>query len=139
MPLLTRWYIKAAFLYLVIALLLSLLQFLDKFVSISPILLAAGPVYFHLFLVGWVTQLIFGVIYWMFPKYSLDNPHRSEKLAWITFWTLNIGLVLRVLGEPLVTLYPDGGIGWLLAVSALLQWLAGVCFVWNSWGRVRER
>lgn len=139
MPTLTRWYIKAAFVYLVVALLLSLLQLLEGLVSISPMLLAAEPVYFHLFLVGWVTQLIFGVIYWMFPKYSLEKPHRSETLAWATFWLLNSGLVLRVFGEPLATLTPTGGVGWLLAVSALLQWLAGVCFVWNSWARVKER
>jgi hypothetical protein len=28
---------------------------------------------------------------------------------------------------------------WLLAASALLQWLAGVGFVANTWGRVKER
>jgi heme/copper-type cytochrome/quinol oxidase subunit 1 len=32
------------------------------------------PAYFHLFLVGWVTQMIFGVIYWMFPIITRTRP-----------------------------------------------------------------
>jgi hypothetical protein len=32
------------------------------------------PVYLHLFMIGWVTQMIFGVAYWMFPRVSKENP-----------------------------------------------------------------
>lgn len=75
----------------------------------------------------------------MFPKYSRANPHGSEALWLSTFWLLNFGLLLRVAGEPLRTLRPEAVWGWLLALSALLQWLAGIIFVGNTWGRVKER
>lgn len=55
------------------------------------------------------------------------------------FWLLNLGLVLRLVGEPAQVLNPSNIWGWMLATSALLQWLAGVLFVINTWGRVKER
>jgi len=48
-------------------------------------------------------------------------------------------LLLRVVGEPLVTTAPQLEVGWLLLVSALLQLLAGWGFIFNMWGRVKER
>lgn len=100
---------------------------------------AFSPVFFHLFMVGWVAQLIFGVVFWMFPKYSREQPRGSEALGWATFWLLNLGLALRLVGEPAQVLAPGRLWGWLLAASALLQWLAGMIFVINTWGRVKER
>ncbi|RME76378.1 MAG: hypothetical protein D6784_06000 [Chloroflexi bacterium] len=100
---------------------------------------ALSPVYFHLFMVGWVAQLIFGVVYWMFPKYSQAHPHGSER-AWLAvYWCLNAGLLLRAVAEPMLTLWPVVGWRWGVAVSALLQWTAGLLFVVNTWSRVKER
>lgn len=100
---------------------------------------ALAPVYLHLFMWGWVTQLIFGVVYWMFPKYSIDKPHGHEGLWQATFWFFNVGLILRVIGEPLHLLRPEALWAWLTALSAVLQWGAGMAFVVNTWGRVTER
>jgi heme/copper-type cytochrome/quinol oxidase subunit 1 len=89
-------------------------------------------------MVGWVTQLIFGVVYWMFPRYSKEQPRGNERLAWAAYWLLNVGLILRVLGEPLTGLGQTAGAP-LLAASAMLQLGAGWAFVINTWGRVKER
>ncbi|HEX9617496.1 MAG TPA: hypothetical protein VGA03_08760 [Anaerolineales bacterium] len=139
MPVLTRWFIKASLLFFVAALLLGLGLAANAFLDLPPVFLALGPVYFHVFLVGWVTQLIFGVVFWMFPKQSFERPRGSERLAWATFWLLNGGLILRMVAEPYQALNPGGGLDWLLAVSALAQWAAGLIFVFNTWGRVKER
>ena len=139
MPLITRTFIKAALAYLCAALLLAVALAANDLWRLSGLLSALGPAYFHLFMLGWVTQLIFGVVLWMFPKYSLAAPRRSERLSWAVFGLLNAGLVLRVLAEPFNTLSPGSGWGWLLALSALLQWLAGLGFIANVWGRVKEK
>lgn len=139
MPSLTRWFIKSAFVYFVAALLVGVALATRSLSDLPLLLTALGPGYFHLFMLGWVTQLIFGVVYWMFPKYSREQPHGSERLWLATYWLLNIGLVLRLLSEPLLTTYAHPTWGWLLALSAVLQWLAGVVFVVNTWGRVKER
>ena len=100
---------------------------------------ALAPVFLHLFMWGWVTQLIFGVVYWMFPKFSQQQPHGNETLWLATFWLFNIGLLLRVVGEPLHLLRPEALWAWLTVLAALLQWLAAIFFVVNTWGRVKGR
>ncbi len=137
MPTLTRWFIKTALVYLVVALLVGALYVTRNLIELPPIVDALGPVYFHLFMVGWVTQLIIGVAYWMFPKFSMEKPRGSEPLGWVVFALLNIGLALRAIGEPLLSSVP--GMGRVVAASAVLQWLAGMAFVANTWGRVKEK
>ena len=137
MPPLTRWFIRAALVYLVIALLCGILLAGGSLWGWS--LTGVFPVYVHLFVVGWLTLMIFGVAYWMFPKYSRDKPRASEGIGWAVFVLINFGLVLRAISEPLAGAASPPLWGWLLAVAALLQWLAGVLFVVNTWGRIKER
>lgn len=139
MPSLTRWYIKSALLYLAAALLLSILLALPDGFDLPPFIHFMNPAYFHLFLVGWVTQIIFGVIYWMFPIITRARPRGNIRLGWLSYILLNVGLFMRVIGEPLSSVRPNGGFGWILAASALLQWLAAVIFVMLAWPRVKER
>jgi hypothetical protein len=139
MPTLTRWFVKSALVFFVAALFIGLAQSANSLWGKSAFLSALGPVYFHLFLVGWITQLIFGVVFWMFPKYSLEKPRGSERLGWAVFFLINIGLVLRAVGEPLNSLHSGTAWGWLLGTSAILQWLGGMGFVTNTWARVKER
>ena len=102
-----------------------------------PLFRALWLTYVHLLVVGWLTQLIFGVAYWMFPRYSAERPRGSERLGWATFALLNLGLLLRVIAEPWHALAGRGVA--LLVSSALLQLLAGWTFVVNTWPRIRER
>lgn len=136
MPRLTRYFIKTAMIYLAAALLLGAILASRSLVTLPPLFNAMGPVYFHAFLVGWITQLIFGVAFWMFPVLNKERPRGSERLGWASFILLNTGLALRVVAEPLNGLRPQTIWGWLLVLSSLLQWLGGLCFVINSWGRV---
>jgi len=138
-PALTRWFIKAALLYLAVALLLALVLALPDAVGTPFFIRLMNPTYFHLFLVGWVTQMIFGVIYWLFPIISRARPRGDERLGWACFVLLNAGLLLRVAGEPLTSMHPNTGFGWILAIAALLQWLAAVLFVILAWPRVKEK
>jgi hypothetical protein len=102
-----------------------------------PLFRALWLTYLHLLVVGWLTQLIFGVAYWMFPRYSAEQPRGSERLGWATFALLNLGLVLRVIAEPWHALAGQGAA--LPVSSAMLQLLAGWVFVVNTWPRIRER
>lgn len=135
MPTLTRWFLKAALVYLILALSLGLLLVLP---GRSPF---AGvfPVYLHLLTFGWLTQLIFGVALWMFPKFSPAKPRGYEWLGWGTFILLNTGLVLRMIFEPLNGILPSPLSGWMLVLAALLQWLSALAFTANTWKRVREK
>ena len=136
MPPLTRWFVKAALVYLVTALLLGILLQAGPAWAF-PAFRVAWPTYVHILVVGWLTQLIFGVAFWLFPRYSAARPRGSERLGWASFALLNIGLVLRIISEPLAGL--GHGVGGLLVASAVTQFLAGMAFVANTWPRLRER
>lgn len=138
MPAVTRWFIKSSLLYLAVALAIAL-WLAGQSTGFAAPFPGLSPVFFHFFLVGWVTQMIMGVGYWFFPKYSPEQPRRSEGLGWTVFWLLNVGLLLRGLAEPLLSANTDSNWGTALIISAVLQWLAGVLFVMNTWGRIKER
>jgi hypothetical protein len=138
MPPLTRAFIKAALVYFVAALLVGVAIAVPGLAAL-PAVGALVPVYFHLFMVGWVTQLIFGVSLWMFPRHSKERPRGDERLAVLALVALNAGLCLRAAAEPARAVSPRAFWGWLLALSAALQWLGGVAYVANIWTRVKER
>lgn len=138
MPPLTRLFIKTALVYLALALAAGLARSLPASEALPAFFAYLTPVYFHLFLVGWVLQFIIGVGYWMFPKYTRERPRGNETLAQSVYWLLNVGLALRVVAEPLQGMQPHAAWGWLLALSALLQWLGGMAFVLNTWPRIKE-
>lgn len=135
MPVLTRWFLKAALVYLILALCAGILLALPGELLIPGLF----PTYIHILSFGWLTQLIFGVALWMFPKYSSAQPRGHEWLGWTTFILLNTGLTLRIIFEPLHSMSPSTFNSWALVVAALLQWLAGIAFVANTWTRVREK
>lgn len=139
MPLLARWYIKTALLYLVGALVVG-------------VLIAAGPVigipaapgilwitYLHLFVVGWLTQLIIGVAIWLFPRHSRERPFGAIGLVRAAYPLLNVGLLLRAVAEPGILWSGQAVWRHLLVVSAVAQWLAGLLFVVYIWKRVRTK
>jgi len=137
MPVIVRWYLRTALVMFVLALVVSVIQNLG---GIPPSLAdSLTPVFFHLLMVGWVTQFILGVAIWMLPRYSPEKPRGIEALSWATYALLNTGLAIRVVGEPLIELFPGTTWGWLLVFSALLQWVAGLLFVINSWRRVKGK
>ncbi|HUI90174.1 MAG TPA: hypothetical protein VLX61_15755 [Anaerolineales bacterium] len=138
MPTLTRWFIRTSFICLVLAAMLALLMAILPMFNFGN----AGNlsvIYIHLFVLGWLTELAFGVVYWMFPKYSAEKPRGHGALGWWTYALLNLGLLLRAIAEPSNASHPNSVSGWVLVLSALLQFLAGLFFVINSWSRVRGR
>lgn len=141
MPRLTRWSLKAALAYLVAGLLLAMVDAARPLFEAAVLPAISDPLIVHLIVVGWLTQLIFGVAYWMFPTYSKAEPYRSVSLAWFMFATLNLGLLARGAAELAAPLaaprLPDASRLGLFAAAAVLQWLAGMAFVVNTWARVR--
>ncbi|MEZ4748477.1 MAG: hypothetical protein R3C41_20600 [Calditrichia bacterium] len=139
MPSVSRWFIKSGMIYFMFSLMLAVGTALNHVLSFSDVLTFAQPVFYHMLMVGWITQIIFGVSIWMFPRYSRENPRGNDTLSWLAWAFLNTGLLLRVIAEPLQPAHP--GVFWqsALVISALLQLSAGVFYVLNIWGRVKER
>jgi hypothetical protein len=97
------------------------------------------PTALHLIVVGWLTQLIFGVALWMFPTWSKTQPRGPDAPTWTCYGLLNAGLAVRLLIEPFNALRPSVVLGTLLVLAAVLQVAAVLLFVGLAWRRVRAK
>jgi cbb3-type cytochrome oxidase subunit 1 len=139
MPPPTRWYLRSALVFLLSGFVLLVAEPLAPLLMEWNAFSAVRPVWLHFLVVGWATQAIFGVAYWMFPRHSREHPYGSERLAWTAYFLLNVGLILRAVSEPLLTLSPADIWSTSLVASAILQWFASIAFVANTWSRIKER
>jgi len=89
----------------------------------------------HFLTVGWLTQLIFGVAFWLFPRPSSDDG--GTPVMWTAYGTLNLGLMLRLISEP--ALLSQGVQAWGLVGSAALQWVASLLLIGYFWRRIRTK
>ena len=140
MPPIARTFVKASFAYFLAAFLLGALMMLDRWLDFSRWLGALYASQLHLLLVGWITQLAVGVAYWIFPRFLREDnplPRGSDALAWLVFASLNAGLLLRFVAEPLYLMSPQTWLAALLALAGALQALAAAAFGWIIWGRIR--
>jgi hypothetical protein len=128
-PRLVRYLIRGALICLVAALALGLVRAL---IPANQWLAGAWPVYLHLLVLGWLSQLVAGVAYWMFPRVERGVPPTDWR-GWSVFFLINAGLLLRIIAEPTMMR------GAWLPLAALLQFLAMAIFAWSIWPRVRGR
>ena len=134
-----RYYIRTALAYLLAAFLVGAVVLINQALAIDGRIAALQPVFYHLLMVGWVTQLICGVALWMFPPLSRERPRGDERFGWFAYGALNAGLILRAICEPLHAWRPGTLSGWALALAAALQVLAIWAFVAAIWPRVKAR
>lgn len=138
MPSLARLYIKTSLIYLGAALLTALVMAAGPPAGLTATFALWQP-YLHLFVVGWLTQLIFGVAYWLFPRYSRADPFGRSGLAVAAYALLNVGLVLRVVAEPGLAWTAAAAWSWALVASAALQWAGVVAYAVYIWSRVKSK
>jgi hypothetical protein len=139
MPLQVRVFVRTALLYLLASALLGGALLAAQGLGIGGPTGAFQPLFYHLLMLGWTTQLIGGVAIWMFPVISRERPRGDERVAWAAYGALNAGLLLRALAEPAYGLGQRGWTGAALALSALLQAAAVWLLVAALWPRVKGK
>ena len=102
MALQARFFIRTALVWLLVAFLVGGIVLINQGLMLDSRIGALLPVFYHLLMVGWATQLICGVALWMFPVYSREQPRGNERLGWFCYGALNGGLTLRTIFEPLL-------------------------------------
>lgn len=141
MPTLTRWYIKTALAWLLTALAIG--------VALQAGIVSPGararvwPAYLHLITIGWLTGLIFGVAWWLFPRPAKSSADRTPAdrtpYGWASYFLLNAGLLLRATAEPLAGSFWSGPLRAVVLVSAVAQFAGVATFAAVIWPRVRSR
>ena len=133
MPKLSQYFIRAALIHLLIGFTVGGLLLAHKGVYIHPVLWRWLPAHIEFVLMGWVTQLVMGVAFWIAPRF-LKAPRRgNETGAKAAFVLLNLGVFLATtrpfFGTPL----------WVLLLGRVLELLAVVAFGLHLWQRIVGR
>jgi hypothetical protein len=151
MPATSRAFVKTSIIFLCLGAIFGALMFIQRFLPLGAWVGYLRVSHIVMLIVGWLTQLILGVAWWLFPPLKIglrgDAPQPirrgqsqrgSEPLFWATFLCLNFGILLRAICDPLYSLTKAGVFGALVALSGILLLIAAVSFTVNMWGRVRQ-
>lgn len=93
----------------------------------------------HLAFVGWLVNIVVGIALWFLPLNRERFPDTAGRYPagapYLVWGLLNGGLVLRIVGEPLL------GTGqWahvVVVIAGVAQLAAIALFAWIAWSRVR--
>ena len=152
MPLTSRVFVKASLVYLALGAALGALLLVNRWIPLGAAVASLRVVHVEFLVMGWVTQFIVGVAWWLFPPLATSpglavaGPLRrgqaqrgSEPLFWATFAFLNAGVLLHAVVGPLYSQTENGVLGFLVSLSGLFFLVAALTFVLNMWRRVREQ
>jgi len=136
MPPITRWFIKSGMIWFCLGVVLAFVAELPSVQGRALLL----PVYWHMLVIGWITQVIMGVSFWMFPRKKRNRKKEQSALAVGAFYLLNGGLVVRLSTEPFLPLFTESGIlSGVVIFSAVLQVSAILLYIGEIWPRVQPK
>lgn len=121
-----KWFLKASLVWFSAAVSLALAM------ALMPTLTVYRTAHLHLALLGFVTQMIYGVALHVIPRF-FGQPLVHRRLAEVQFWAAQSGLVLLVTG--FVARVQVGGTfaAWALGLGGTLSAVGAACFVLNVW------
>lgn len=104
---------------------------INKGLPFSPFIWQLLPAHIELLLFGWMVQLVLGVAYWILPRLIFGPPRGNERVLWMVYGVLNVGVLLVALGQTL--LWP----GAILLLGRGCEVAAVIGFVSQAWPRVK--
>jgi len=125
MPRLTRYFLRASLLYMLLGFTVGSLILIQKGRPFAPFLWAWLPIHVESMLIGWMTQFAMGVAFWILPRLGTAQPRGNEKWSWAAFFLLNAGIWISWI--------PGKGIPLL---ARLMEAMAIFLFVLGNWPRL---
>ena len=128
---LSVWTVRTALLYLGVGFFVGALMLTQKGLPFDPSILRMLPLHIELVLFGWTLQLAMGIAFWILPRFSREPRYGNQRLGWIAYGLLNLGLLSAGVGAwvgapPIVVLS-----------GRLFELAAVVCFALHAWQRIR--
>lgn len=131
----SKWAVRISLIYLVIGFSIGAVMLSDKGFTIYPPVVKLLPVHIEFLMFGWFVHLIFGVAYWMFPRFTPKEtglrPRGFVRAAWVALVVLNLGLIVFAFGQL------AHATTWFRFVGRSLELAAIVAFFVNIWPRVK--
>ena len=120
-----RRFIKAALVWL------GLGVSLGVGMAAHPLWIIYRPAHVHMNLLGFVTMMIYGIAYFVVPRF-FGHPLHSRRLAGAHWWISNAGLALMVVGFIMAPHVGQRSIP-VLATGGTLSALGAFAFIFNVW------
>ena len=126
MPRLSRLIIRTALVWLALGYTVGGLLLLNKGLSLLPWLWTLRFTHVYLLLVGWMVQFACGVAFWILPRLDASGARGDERLVWLCYAALNIGVVLAALHDPLAAAFGETMIMQLMLVGAGVLYIVAI-------------
>lgn len=128
--------IRISLVYLVVGFTLGALMLASKAYVFFPSIFLYLSLHVEYLTFGWFLHLIFGVAYWMFPRFTpkktdYDKPRGFVWAAWASLGVLNLGLLLYTLGSFLAPAEL------LRTTGRAVETGAVILFLINLWPRIK--
>ena len=123
MPRLSQLMIRTALVWLAVGYTIGGLLLLNKGIPLLPWLWALRFTHVHLLLVGWTVQVACGVAFWILPRLDASGSRGNQRLAWLCYGAMNIGVVLAALHDPLALVTGES------VITRSLPVIAGVLYI----------
>lgn len=139
MPFVARLFLKTGIVYLALTFLAgAVLLSLEAVGRPAPFII--GIEHGHMGFVGWLVNTVVGVALWLLPLNRSAFPQTQgrypETLARAAYCSLNTGLVLRLVVEPIFAAHPAALASGALIAAAVLQFAGIAAVAWIAWKRV---
>ena len=118
-------FLRASLVWLVVGVSLGVVM------AIVPTWIRYRPVHVHILLLGFVTMMISGVAYHVFPRFAATSLH-APRLVSVHFVLANAGLLLVACGFA-ARAHGIGHAGVVLGVGGGLSALGAYAIGWNLW------
>jgi|Deesub1362B_J571_1020462.scaffolds.fasta_scaffold04114_3 uncharacterized membrane protein len=132
-----RYYIRTAFVFLLLGLLLGAYFLVETYWMKGGYPAIWVTAHVHILLVGFVMFMILGVAQWMFPRPSRNDQHYSPAMAYFIYYFITFCTAVRFLAEILMRWIWEGWIHHVLVIASLGQVVAFFLFFYNMWTRIR--
>jgi hypothetical protein len=130
MPRLSVLMIHTSLIYLLIGSTFGGLMLANKGILIAHWIWSLLPFHMEFTLLGWMLLLTMGVAFWILPRFSHGAPRGDERLSWLAFYLINLGIILVVAKSFLE-------FDWLSFSGRSFEALGTIAFVIGNWKRIR--
>lgn len=137
MPRLSQLMIRTALVWLGLGYTVGGLLLLNKGMPVLAWLWTLRFTHVHLLLIGWMVQVACGVAFWILPRLDASGARGDERLVWICYVTLNSGVVLAALHDPIAAAIGETtAIDLMLAGAGALYIIAIIAFAAHAAPRI---
>lgn len=126
-----KLFLITALVYLSLGLVLHAVAMFDVWLGFNPLSYTSVGSTMQVLLIGWLSQSVMGLLY----QRLVELP-RMVAVSWAC---LNVGLVLTVIGQPMLALTGNDIIGGLVAMGGLLQVAGGMTFAFELIRSMRSK